>query len=63
MNVSLELLEFPGGPVAKTPHSQCREPGFDSWLGNKIPNGTTKSSYTTTKDLTCYREELAELKK
>ena len=25
---------FPGGPVAKTPHSQCREPRFDPWSAN-----------------------------
>ena len=25
---------FPGGPVAKTTHSQCRGPGFDPWSGN-----------------------------
>ena len=26
--------DFPGGPVVKTPHFQCRRHGFDSWLGN-----------------------------
>ena len=26
--------DFPGGPVAKTPLSQCRESGFDPWSGN-----------------------------
>ena len=26
--------DFPGGPVVKTPHSQCRGHGFDPWLGN-----------------------------
>ena len=26
--------DFPGGPVVKTPHSQCRGPGFDPWSGN-----------------------------
>ena len=27
--------DFPGSPmVAKTPRSQCREPGFDPWSGN-----------------------------
>ena len=26
--------DFPGGPVAKTSLSQCREPGFDPWSGN-----------------------------
>ena len=25
---------FPGGPVDRTPCSQCRGPGFDFWLGN-----------------------------
>ena len=28
-----ELQDFPGGPVAKTPHAQCRGPRFDSWSG------------------------------
>ena len=26
--------DFPGGPVAKTPHSQGRGPGFSPWSGN-----------------------------
>ena len=26
--------DFPGGPVAKTPGSQCRAPRFDPWSGN-----------------------------
>ena len=26
--------DFPGGPVAKTPHSQCSGPGFNPWSGN-----------------------------
>ena len=26
--------DFPGGPVVKTPHSQCRGPRFDPWSGN-----------------------------
>ena len=26
--------DFPGGPVVKTPHSQCRGHGFDPWLEN-----------------------------
>ena len=28
------LLDIPDGPVAETPHSQCRGPRFDPWLGN-----------------------------
>jgi len=26
--------DFPGGSVAKTPHSQYRGPGFNPWSGN-----------------------------
>ena len=26
---------FPGGPVAKTLHSQCKGPGFDSGWGTR----------------------------
>ena len=26
--------DFPGGPVAKTLHSQCRGPRFSPWSGN-----------------------------
>ena len=33
---NVQTEDFPGGPVAKTPCSQCRGPGFDPWLG-KIP--------------------------
>ena len=29
--------DFPGDPVVKTPLSQCREPEFDPWSGNKDP--------------------------
>ena len=30
----LTCWDFPGGPGAKTPCSQCRGPGFDFWSGN-----------------------------
>ena len=40
-----ELRDFPGGSVTKTPHSQCREPGFDSWSGNSIPHARTKTMW------------------
>ena len=26
--------DVPGGPVAKTPHSQCSRTRFDPWSGN-----------------------------
>ena len=29
-----QSCDFPGGPVAKIPCSQCRGPGFNPWLGN-----------------------------
>ena len=29
-----ELRDFPGGPVAKIPSSQCSGPRFNPWLGN-----------------------------
>ena len=29
----LQAWDFPGGPVVQTPSSQCREHGFDPWLG------------------------------
>ena len=54
------LGDFPGGPVARTPHSQCRRPGFDPWSGTrshmpqlrvcmsplKIPNAETKTRHS-----------------
>ena len=33
--------DFPGGPVAKTPGSQCRGPGFNPWSENCIPHDAT----------------------
>ena len=36
--------EFPGGPVAETPRSQCRGPGFDPGSGNQISHAATKRS-------------------
>ena len=31
--------DFPGGPVVKTPLSQCRGTGFDPWEGNQSSAG------------------------
>ena len=33
-----QIIDFPGGPVVKTPCSQCRRLEFNRWLGNKIPH-------------------------
>ena len=41
--------DFSGGPVAKTPSSQCRGPRLDPWSGNYIPQDTTKILCATTK--------------
>ena len=30
----INVGDFPGGAVVKTPQSQCRGPGFDPWSGN-----------------------------
>ena len=40
-------LDFPDDPVAKTPHSQSRGPGFNPSSGNQIPHAATKSSHAT----------------
>ena len=32
--IIIRVRDFPGGPVAKTVHFQCRGPGFDPWSGN-----------------------------
>ena len=33
-NKETQNRDLPGGPVAKTLHSQCRGPGFSPWSGN-----------------------------
>ena len=34
LQISFDTRDFFGGPVAKTPRSQCRGPGFNPWPGN-----------------------------
>ena len=34
--------DFPGGPVGKTPRSQCRGSGFNPWSGNQIPHAQVR---------------------
>ena len=56
-------MDFPGGPVAKTPGSQCRGPGFDPWPGTQIPYTVTKNSHTVTKkiaDPACCNQDQAQ---
>ena len=35
--------DFPGGPVAKTPHSQCRGLRFDLWSAKYFLHAATKT--------------------
>ena len=35
--------DFSGGPIAKTPCSQCSMPGFHLWSGNEILLAETKT--------------------
>ena len=34
--------DFPGGPMSKTLHIQCKGPGFNPWSRNYIPHAATK---------------------
>ena len=42
--------DFPGGPAAETPRSQCKGPGFDPWSQNQIPHATAKDSVCDNQD-------------
>ena len=35
--LKVTLRDFPGGPVVKTPGTQCRGPNFNPWSGKKDP--------------------------
>ena len=41
--VRINLRDFPADSMAEALSSQCREPGFNLWLGNEIPHATTKT--------------------
>ena len=56
-------MDFPGGPVAETPGSQCRGPGFDPWSETWIPYTVTKNSRAVTKkiaDPACCSQDQAQ---
>ena len=40
-------MDFPGGPVVKTPRFHCRGRRFDPWWGNKIPRAAQLRQNTT----------------
>ena len=44
--IRMNPWDFPGGPGAKTLHSQCRGPRFDPKLGSDIPRAATKTQHS-----------------
>ena len=42
------MMNFPS-PLAKTPCSQCKGPGFHPWPGNHIPQAVTKTQHSQIK--------------
>ena len=44
-----DIRDFPGGVVARNPHSQYRGPGFDLWSRNWIPPSITKTKQSKKK--------------
>ena len=56
-NMTYETWDFLGGPVAKTPHSQCRGPKFAPWSGNSIQHDTRESLHAVTKEPQCHNEK------
>ena len=56
-NFLLKDMNFLGGPVAKTLHSQCRGLGFDPWRGRgrgQILRATTKILHAATSEAAKY---------
>ena len=52
MNFLKVMFGFPGGPLTKTPCSQCRGLGLIPDQGNQIPHATKKSLHVTIKNFT-----------
>ena len=53
----MRMRDFPGGPVAKTPHSQYKGPWFNPWLGKQIPHAPTKIQWSQTKIINKKKEK------
>ena len=49
----LMFWDFPGGPVAKTPQSQCRGSRYNTWSGKYIPHTTTKKILCAAIEIPC----------
>ena len=45
----IKYKDFPGGPVAKTPYSQCREPGFNPGRGTRSQMTQLKTLHASVK--------------
>ena len=43
LSLNREGRDFPGGPLVKSPRSQCRGSGFNPWSGDQIPHVATKN--------------------
>ena len=43
VGLKLNIQDFPGGPGAKAPRSQCSGPQFNPWSGNYISHVSTKT--------------------
>jgi len=55
--LKINQRDFSGGPMAKTPCSQCRGPRFNPWSGNEIPHAATKNLHASTKVPACCNED------
>ena len=49
--------DFPGGPVTKTPHAQCKGSRFYPWSEYYIPYAPPKCSHVATKDPSYLKED------
>ena len=55
-------MTFPGCPVVKSLRFQCRENGFDPWLGNKDPTwqrAKKKKNWSVLSELHCEKAQRA----
>ena len=51
-----QTQDFPGGPVVKTPPSQCRGPGFDPGQGTRSHMPRLRVRMPQLKDSACYKD-------
>ena len=58
--VKIRSGDFPGGPVAKTPCSQCWGPGFSPWSGTSSLIPQLRVCMTQVIDPACYSKDPAQ---